>query len=241
MKNNIIKSLPWIALISGLSAILIFVLSIFFYNHKNTENTENRLKSQNLLNGFQNLNASDISGDLFKSRLNDLLKNPEISTVWFISNNGTFIYANGFLAASTPLNRNVSELATSETKEIVHSISDNLSEEQKLLLLSASAIQREGEHNDIVNHLLVPIKNNNSGLAGFIGLSYNIENKDNVWGKSILIIGILFFFSFIIYWISLPVWVYFDSRQKEEKYVLWTLFVLIGNLPAYIAYLLIRK
>jgi len=241
MKNKLLKALPWIALISGISTILIFIFSAFLYDHENTENKENRLTSQKLLYDFQNTEISEILANSFKFRLDSLLKNPVISTVWLISNDGIIIHTKGFLSASTPINKNVRELATPETKEILSSIKDNLTKEQSLLILSGSAIQREGEHNDIVDFYLVPIKNTKNDLIAFIGVSYNIETNINQKKVTTLLIGFLFLFCFSIYWISLPVWVYLDSRKNDEKYVLWTLFVFIGNLPAYIAYLIIRK
>jgi hypothetical protein len=50
---------------------------------------------------------------------------------------------------------------------------------------------------------------------------------------------------FLIYWLSLPLWVWLDHRSQvnsdKRKSVLWGLFVLVTNLAGLLAYLLTKK
>lgn len=104
----------------------------------------------------------------------------------------------------------------------------------------AAAIRREGEHNDMLGHIVMPLWTSSNELAGFIGVAFELDGPIQpiqIYTISSIALVVCFF----IYWLSIPLWVYFDSRNKSKKYILWTLFVSIGNLPAYIAYLLSRK
>ena len=44
-----------------------------------------------------------------------------------------------------------------------------------------------------------------------------------------------------MYWLSLPLWVLLDARERWDYAMVWAIFVLIGNLVALIAYLLARS
>jgi hypothetical protein len=45
----------------------------------------------------------------------------------------------------------------------------------------------------------------------------------------------------LMYWLSLPLWVFLDARQRGERALAWAGFVLIGNLVALLTYILARR
>lgn len=239
MKKNWYSILPWISLVSGILVVLLITAAIIFKPNQNIENTANRkiaidkLKQVSLEHEEQ-LNSKAFFDYVDKSVIWDVA-----NTVWIIDEKGEIVYAKGMMAASTPLNVSVYSLIDDQSRGLINAVEGNLDALQKQTISIAAAIRREGEHNDVYGHLVVPLKTNRNELAGFIGIAYSLSNSEPPF--SIYAIGFALFICFLAYWLSIPVWVYFDSRKNNEKSLLWTIFVLIGNLPAYIAYLISKK
>jgi len=42
------------------------------------------------------------------------------------------------------------------------------------------------------------------------------------------------------YWLALPLWTWLDARQRGDRAWTWSIFVLLGNVMALLAYLLVR-
>ena len=126
---------------------------------------------------------------------------------------------------------------------VTHRVLDALPEsaftvEQRTLLLTSSAIQAEGEHNDIYRHLVGEVRSQDGSVIALIGMAYyiNPDEADAAWIA--LVIGGLV--SLGVYWLALPTWVFFDARFRGERAWVWAVYVLIGNLVALIAYILAR-
>jgi hypothetical protein len=104
----------------------------------------------------------------------------------------------------------------------------------------ASSIRREGEHNDIYGHLVMPLKTSSNVLVGFVGVAYSLDDPQlhNFYYSSIIIALVI---CFLLYWLSIPVWVYFDCRENNNKYILWAIFAFLGNIPALIVYLISNR
>ena len=143
------------------------------------------------------------------------------------------------MSQSTPLNSSVYNLIEDRSRGLLNAVDENLDTLRKEILYIAAAIRSEGEHNDMLEHIVMPLKTSSNELAGFIGVAYEINGPDHP--VQFYIIDNILVVSFIIYWLWLPIWVYIDARKRNEKHILWTLFILIGNLPAFISYLLSRK
>ena len=231
--------LPWIALLSGALLVLSVIAAIVFKPQGNIENSENKKIAFDKLKQIGLESRETLNSKVFFDYVNSTIFSNPINTIWIITAKGEIVYAKGTMAASTPIHTNVNNSIDYQNRGLINAVEGNLDTIQKQVLNIAAAIRNEGEHNDVFGHLVMPLKSNQNELAGFIGVAYSLDNSNFPFEK--YIIGIAILVSFLVYWLSIPIWVYFDSRKRNDKYILWTMFVLIGNLPAYIAYLISRK
>jgi|WetSurMetagenome_2_1015567.scaffolds.fasta_scaffold58482_1 hypothetical protein len=241
MKKNWYNILPWIALSSGVLLVLLVIAAIIFKPQQNIENTENKKIVFDKLKQISLESKDMLNRKAFFDYVNKTINCNVINTIWIINQKGEIVYAKGLMAASTPLNATVYSLIDDQNRGLINAVEGSIDTVQKQVISIAAAIRREGEHNDIYGHLVMPLKSNQVELAGFIGVAYSLENDSEPSVAIFIIIDVALIICFLVYWLSIPFWVYFDSRKRNDKYILWTIFVLIGNLPAYIAYLLSRK
>jgi len=239
MKKNWYNILPLIALLSGVLLVLLVIAAIVFKPHRNIENAGNRKIAYDKLKQIQIKSKEIFNSKSFKDYFDKTLDCSVINTKWLISDNGVIIYANGMMAPSTPLNTSIYSSIDDQSLGLINAVDGNIDTLQKELMYAAAAIRSEGEHNDIIGHIVMPLKTSSNELVGLIGVAYALDGSAQP--AQIYVIAIALIISFLMYWLSFPLWVYFDCREKNNKYILWTLFVLIGNLPAYIAYLITRK
>ena len=239
MKKNWYNILPLIALLSGVLLVLLVIAAIVFKPHGNIENAGNRKIAYDKLKQIEIKSKEIFNSKSFKDYFDKTLDCSVINTKWLISDNGVIIYANGMMAPSTPLNTSIYSSNDDQSLGLINAVDGNIDTLQKELMYAAAAIRSEGEHNDIIGHIVMPLKTSSNELVGLIGVAYALD--DSARPAQIYVIAIALIISFLMYWLSFPLWVYFDCREKNNKYILWTLFVLIGNLPAYIAYLITRK
>ncbi len=238
MKKDLHRVLPRIALVSGAMVLAVAAAAIYFRPSSNQESTANRKLAFDMMRKISIDNRQAVQSSSFPDYLDQILSSNVINTWWLISDKGVVIDAKGLMAASTPVNSNVYDLVKGQNLGLIKAVEDNMDPLQKELLYVAAAIRREGEHNDVIGHLVTPLKTPAGELAGYVGIAYDLEGPAH---KGFYIgISAALAVCFLIYWLSLPLWVYLDARKRNEKYGLWTLFVLTGNLPAFIAYLLTR-
>lgn len=239
MKKIWYNILPWLSLISGFLVIILLALSTVLKPSTNSESTINRKMALEKLKQIR-VDSTVINSKAFFDYFDKTLSISVINTKWLISTKGEIIYANGMMAQSTPLHSNAYDFEDTQSRGLISAVECNIDSIQRNTLLIAARIRGEGEHNDVLGHLVIPLKTGSDVLVGFAGVAYNLDNTNSSFQNYYLII-IALVICFLLYWFLLPLWVYFDCRERNNKYVLWSLFVLIGNLPAYIAYLLARK
>jgi hypothetical protein len=239
MKKNWYNILPWATLLSGTLVVVLLAATIVYKPKKNIENTVNRKIALDKLKTIRLENKESFYTNDFFDYVDKTILGNEINTIWLVTANGEIVYVKGEMAQSTPLNSSVNSLMDEQSKGLINAVEESIDPLLKLELSIAAAIRREGEHNDVYGHLVVPVMSVQNELAGFVGVAYSLNNSKPSAG--IYAIGISLFLSFLIYWLSMPLWVYFDSRKRNDKSILWALFVLIGNMPAYIAYLILKK
>jgi len=183
----------------------------------------------------------DSAGDPILKRVTaDLLDDPRISGVWLFSPDGRVLLSEGATAASTPVHSRMEELASPEASALVSALPESLmTPEVRTGLLVASSIRREGSHNDVYGHFVYPIRGEAGTLRGFVGVAYPLGSLEaSLLWKLAVMLAIL---SLALYWLSLPLWVLVDGRERGEPAIPWAVFVLIGNLVALIAYILARR
>jgi hypothetical protein len=239
MEKKWYNILPWIALFSGILVVALLAIAIVFKPQRNFENTVNRKIAFDKVKQINIESKEMLNSKAFFNYIDKTLNCPVISTIWIITEKGEIIYAKGAMAASTPVHESIYNLIDNQNRGLIDAVEESINTIQKKVMIVAAAIRREGDHNDVYGHLVMPLKSDFNELAGFIGVAYSLDDSKPPF--QIYMIGVALFISFIIYWLSIPVWVYYDSRKNNDKYIFWTLFVLIGNLPAYIAYLITRK
>ncbi len=240
MRKKLHKFLPKMVLISGVIAVVFLTLLVFMYSELKEENPINRSKALDTLEEIQALHPEDVQSPAFKSKIEEILNSKHIATVWLISPEGEVLFSKGSTSGSLESGL-VREYATEEIKDIINSLPPSaFNDDQRTLILAASAIQRERSHNNIYNHLLREINSHDGSRVGLVGLAYELTSSPGGvsmgWKISILIALL----SFLLYWFSLPVWIYLDAKQRGERYWQWALFASLGNLVSLITYLLVR-
>lgn len=240
MKKEWYNKLPWVALASGVLMIILIGLAWIFKASNVGENPENRKMAYEKLKQLRIDSKNDMDNRSFYEYLNKTLSGSVINSKWLIDDKGIIRYASGMMAQSTPVNSSVYSSINKQSRGLLDTVDESLDPLQKELLYIAAKIRSEGEHNDVLGHIILPLKTSSNELAGFVAVAYELDNSGQST-RTYVIISFALLVCFLFYWLSLPIWVYFDSRNRAEKNILWVLFVLIGNLPAYIAYLITKK
>jgi hypothetical protein len=239
MKKKWYRILPWMTLSSGILVILLLGLTAILKPTKNIESTVNRKIALDKLKQIR-VESADINSKAFFDYFDKTLSCSVINSKWLISGKGEIIYAKGIMSQSTPLNSNIYSLVNAQNRGLIDAIEYDVDSVQMRLMFAAASIRREGDHNDIYGHLVMPLKTSSNVLVGFVGVAYDLDDLKPPFQNYYLII-ITLMICFLLYWLSLPLWVYFDCREKNNKYILWSIFVLFGNIPALIAYLISNR
>jgi len=235
MHGKLMKILPRISLIG----FVITVACLVFLQIKRSEiifdSPENRQRGVKYLEQLRALNPDSINDPQFLNKVDETINASHIASIWVYDDKGKCIVSKG----STANQVSIQDRATDEIKRVLKALPvDALTIRQVVLILAASAISAEGEHNDIYRHLVQEIENKDGEVVSIVGIAYNLLGSTGPSWKTVIILGLL---SIILYWLSLPLWVYLDARQRGERARIWAIFVLIGNLVALIAYLLVRQ
>ena len=240
MKKIGYRLLPWLALSSGILVIFLLGLAIVLKPSKNIESTINRKLALEKLKQIRMDSTENLNSGAFIGYIEKVLDCSVITTKWLISAKGEIVYAKGAMARSTPLNASIYKRVDAQNFGLIDAVADHLDTVQKSLLFAAATIRSEGEHNDMYGHLVMPLKTSSNVLAGFVGVSYSLNDSEQPF-KDYDILILALNSCFLLYWLSLPLWVFFDCCEKNSKYMLWSIFVLFGNIPALVAYLLSNR
>lgn len=240
MSNRFKKTLPSMALVSAFVSLISMALLSHFRQPLVTDSGKTRSVAEAALAELQTLHPASLDDPSFRSAVEQAVHEPHVVTVWLIAPDGRFVYAVGCTAASTPSGGLAEELAGRETLDVLSTLpNEALSAEQRTMLLSSSAIRREGGHNDLFRHALRPVHDSDGRLVALVGVAYE-ASAANV-GAVYIIVALVGLAGLGLYWLSLPLWVLLDAREYGDYEYVWALFVLIGNLVALIAYLLARQ
>jgi hypothetical protein len=197
----------------------------------------NRPAVEAILDKLQEIGPTSLDDVALRRAVEHLLEGPHVATVWLLTPDGRIVFSSGSTAASTPRNSTVEELATDDARLLLDVLpSEALSDEHRTWLLAASAIRREGTHNDIYRHLVRPVRAPDGSIIALVGVAYDF--RERATGPGWIIAMSVALACLIVYWVSLPLWVLLDARQRGERALAWATFVLIGNLVALVAYIL---
>jgi hypothetical protein len=241
MRDRIKAALPFVAvaalLVTGTSFIVIEVGRAPML----IDSGETRQVVQREVNRVAGLHPSSVDEHAFRAAWEGLRRAEYVATAWLIAADGRIVSAEGSTAASAGAGY-VKDLALADARRLVESAGADLAADQQQLLLAASAIQREGEHNDIYRHMVRAVRDAEGRQVGILGVAYDVSPAlgARVSGGYVATI-IVFTLALIIFWLALPVWVFMDAGERGERESLWASFVLIGNVVALCAYLLTRR
>lgn len=237
---SIKRILPWVALVCGLIALASAIALTQTRNAALTDTGVTRPAVGATLDRLQALQPGSLDDPAFQQAVKAALDEPYVATVWLFAPDGRIVWAGGSTAQAAS-SGTVAERATAETRRILATLpEETLSAEQRTLLLAASAIQAEGEHNDVYRHLVRPITAPDGTVVALVGVAYDVSDWAGAPSAGWLALLLGGLGGFGLYWLALPLWVWLDARQRGERAWVWAVFVLIGNLVALLAYLLVR-
>ena len=243
MLNRLGRVLPSLAVVGAVTAAVCLVLLSYLRQMALVDTGATRPVVEAALSRLQNLQPASLEDTAFSQAVENLLQTPHVATVWLFSPDGHLVFAKGSTSSSTLTGKTAEELSSEDTRRVIDALPKGaLISEQRAWLLAASAIRREGEHNDIYRHLVIPVWTaDDSGMA-IVGVAYEISQSLDLpirlhW--VIILFGALG--GLLLYWMSLPLWVFQAARERGEQAWAWAIFVFFGNLVALVAYLLARK
>jgi hypothetical protein len=229
--------IPWIALGAAILSAIMIVIGVPQRRGMLADAGVTRPAVESALNRIIDRHPDSLDDPQLLDSIRELPGAAYIASVWLFAPDGTIAYSSGMV----PKDGTAAERATAETRRLLSTIPDDaLTLPSRTLLLAASAIQSEGEHNDVYRHIVREIRSTDGALQGWIGAAYQVSPAigDPGLGWIVSLLALLLFMA--IFWLSLPLYVWLDARERGEKAVAWAIFILIGNLVALLAYLLVR-
>lgn len=236
LKNK--KIFAWVALVS---LILAAVLIIIFTTNRNDhlrENPQTELAARQALETITAIHPADVNSASFLDSLAQERQRDYIAQIWVFDTQGNMVYPDDLPYSG----QTAAERSTRQVNQMLAALpADEISPEQQMLIMVSSAIQAEGEHDDVFNYKVASIKNSTGEITGHVGIAYEINpwiGEKPAFGEMFSLLG--FIACFGIYWLSIALWVYLDAKEHGERAFIWLIYTLIGNLAALIAYLLVR-
>jgi len=239
MRNRLKRLLPILAVGGALTVVIVILIAsrCRYVALSDTGRTRHVVKAA--LSELQALHPASIDDAGFRRAVEQLTRARHVATVWLFAPNGRIVYSAGSTARSTASYRTVEEASTNDTRRLLEALPEGaLSNEQRLWMLAVSAMRREGEHGDVYRHLLRPIETTDGSTVALVGTAYNVSASGPGIGWRLLVLG--GFAGLGVYWLSVPLWVLLDARERGERAGVWATFVFMGNLVSLIGYILAR-
>ena len=243
MRNRLKRCLPATAVVGAVMFMATVVISAGHEQAFLIDTGETRPVVEETLEQLQAMRPVSVEDREFRQAVEGLLQTRYVSSVWLFAPDGRKIYSAGSTAA---FGRTLAaeELASIDVRGALDTVPEKeLSQEQRAMLLAASAIRAEWTHNDICRHLVYPIRSADGSTVAMVGVNYAVTGGAH---RGISPLGFFLgalarLIGFLLYWLSLPLWVLLDARERGDHALVWALFVFLGNLVALIAYLLVRS
>ncbi len=164
---------------------------------------------------------------------------PYIASVWLVDAAGEIVFR---WKGPGREGQNVAQLAERDMARVLAGLEPGAtSAGQKLQLLTLGAIRSEGEHNDVLRHLVRPVRDRGGDTVALVAVAYEVSPYVGSSPASGIIPLVVFLVGLAVYWLGLPLWVYLDASARGEPAVLWGGFVLLANLVGLLAYLIVTS
>ena len=239
MSENLKRRLPVAAAISVLAALIGFIVVSQTHRRVSFDSGETRRTVDAAVAELQAMRPSSLDDPPFQQALEKLRRARYVAAVWLIHPDGQIAFSNTRFADRG----RVEEWATEETHRVLSEMPEGfLTPLQRTALLAASAIQSEGEHNDVFRQMVRPLRASDDTELGIVALSYDVNPglggfPGIGYAVAVLVIPV----GLMVYWLALVGWVFLDAKVRGERAWVWAMFVLLGNLVALFAYLLARQ
>jgi hypothetical protein len=236
------RVLPWLAAIGMAVALAALLVTSVERSRMSGSTDETKAVAEGVLETLVAMHPSAADDAAFLAALDRARHATHVAGAWCFRADGRLVWAQGSTAASTTVGQTAEDLATNEARRIAETLGTEWpNREARLALLAASAIAREGEHNDIFRHALRTLHDPDGRLTGFVGLVYEASPSRGGPGVTYVAALLLLLAGLGVYWLALPVWVLLDAEQRGERAFVWAAFTAMGNLVALAAYLLTRR
>jgi hypothetical protein len=201
-----------------------------------TEPGETRRVAEGTLAQLQALRPVSVDDAAFQEAVVQAREAQYVAYVWLLKPGGEILEGNLAVSQGT-----AEASATDEMRRVLGMLPDGtLSAKQRTALLAASAMQKEGEHNDVYRHLLREVHGPDGELVAWVGVTFDASPAVSAPSAGYISFVVGLFLAMAVYWLSLPAWVWLDARARGERAWAWAVFVLLGNLVALIAYILVH-
>jgi len=239
MFKRLKRRLPAVAAISVLAALAGFLIANQTHRQMLVDSGETRRTVVAAVAELQTIRPNSLDDPLFRQGLEKLHSSQYVAGVWLIRSDGQI----AFSSAKCADRGRVEEWATKETHRVLSEMPEGfLTPQQRIALLAASAIQSEGEHNDVLRQMVRPLSGGDGTELGFVGVSYDANPALGSFPSFGYAVAVLVMpIGFAIYWLALVGWVFLDAKARGERAWVWAMFVLLGNLVALFAYILSRQ
>jgi len=239
MPKNVKSMLPWGAMLGALLLLVSLASGIGDRAALLIDDGLTRQSVEQSVARVQAIPATSVDDQALRSVVEQLQDAPYVAYVWLFAADGRAVYTNTRFVGAT----SAEKMATAETQRLLAALPiGDVSTDLQMKLLVASAIQAEGEHNDVFRHMVRPLTAVDGRTFGLLGVAYDVNtgiaappSLSYVAALLVMLLGLA------LYWLALPLWVFLDARSHGERAWAWAAFVLIGNLVALLAYILVRR
>ncbi|HSV92378.1 MAG TPA: hypothetical protein VLH81_04850 [Desulfobacterales bacterium] len=252
--------LPWIALVSAIVAAGLLVAGSFYRKARIVDTGETRTVVEKALEELLSRQPAALDDPDFKAAFEAFGRSPHVAmTIMVNRDGGAYVTGTVTMTSRMTVNspaagqlsgpgeggRTLAELGLEAPPppDPLEGISpDEFSADQRLLLEVKSAVESgNADHADVYGSLIRAVRNPAGGMLGAIGVRY----ERSFWVSTVpeaawlaLVLGFAIFLG--VSWLSVPAWTFLDARDRGENAWVWTVFTLVGNVIALVAYLLAR-
>ena len=237
MSRRLKSILPIIAVIGAVVALVCLSARSLQRRAAVTGVDESRIGAEQALARIEATHPASLDDATFQEALAQARDTPCIAVVWLFTPDGQILEGSRGSVHSV-----VEASAEGELRQVLAALPEGtLSIEQLTALQAVSAMRARERHDDTYRQLLREVRGPEDELVALVGVSYVVSPAAHTPAPAPTLSVACGFLGLAAYWISLPLWVWLDARDRDERAWVWAVFVLLGNLMGVITYILARR
>jgi hypothetical protein len=202
------------------------------------DNGQTRLAVENTVSRLQAVPATSLDDPTLRAAVEQMKDAPYVASVWLFAPDGSMVYSSN----SRRTGSSAEQGATPEMQRILSALPEGeVNDQLRTTLLVASAIQAEGEHNDVFRHMVRQLTSFDGKTLGLLGVAYDVSEGISSPSLSYVAALLVVLLGLALYWFALPLWVFLDARERGDRAWAWAALVFVGNLVGLLAYILARR